>query len=194
MSTETSTRLIQYAGDMRMTLVAVTSDSVTIEAAWSASTDPSGVASYDWRNWRTTVDTIVAEGLTSLLADTFSVEKPPVNSRWEYGFEIRATDGKGNVGPYSMPFRYAIVHEDRVGPSPPDTVYLDTLIIVASAQAIAVWPPMIEIEVGERVQFYAAVLYSDGSMRCDDPPPASGVLYESGTFIGGCDSAMARLR
>ncbi len=188
-----TTRLIQFPGPVQMALVEVTTDSVAIEASWSAAVDPSGIDRYDWKNWRTTADTVVASGTTTLQVDTLSLEKPPINTRWEYGFEIRAVDTKGNEGPYSLPFRYAVVHEDQVGPVPPDTIYLDTLIVVGAVQAIAVWPESVEVDSGQSVQLYAAVLYSDGSISCDVPPAAPGALYESGTFTGGCDSAIARL-
>ncbi|NIN68904.1 MAG: hypothetical protein GTO63_30295 [Anaerolineae bacterium] len=59
---------------------------------------------------------------------------------------------------------------------------------------VAVWPTSVEIAPDEQVQFYAALLRLDGTVDCDVPPAAPGALYESGSFLGGCDSAVALLQ
>jgi hypothetical protein len=58
---------------------------------------------------------------------------------------------------------------------------------------VGVWPENATIAKGEQVQFYAAFLNSDGTVSCEVPPAALGALYDSGTFVGGCDSATALL-
>jgi len=108
-------------------------DSVWVSAAWAPSVDPSGIAGYDWLNWRTTSDSVVAADATVYLADTFAVALPPIGQRYDFGFQIRATDGVGNVGPYSTPFHWGLLVEnpaDTIGPAPPDDIYMDTLIII----------------------------------------------------------------
>jgi hypothetical protein len=181
---------------LRMSVVNSTADSVTVEARWSAASDPSGIAQYDWLNWRSTPDTVVAQGSTSFLADTFAVARPALNETHTFGFQIRAVDGVGNPGSFSSAHMWALANEDTVPPPPPDTVVVDTLIA-----AIAVWPESIELESGAEVQFYAAILLIetageavDSSIVCDTPSPAPAALYESGTFCCGCDSAIAVLQ
>ncbi len=181
---------------LQMSVISTTSDSVRVEARWSAASDPSGIAHYDWLNWRSTPDTVVAQDSTSFLADTFAVARPPLNATHTFGFQIRAVDGVGNAGNFSQAHMWSLANDDTIPPPPPDTVVVDTLIA-----GIAVWPESIELEVGAEVQFYAAVLLIetagaavDSSIVCDTPAPAQGALYESGTFCCGCDSAIAVLR
>lgn len=181
---------------LRMSVVSSTADSVTVEARWNAASDPSGIARYDWLNWRSTPDTVVAQGSTSLLADSFAVARPALNQTYTFGFQIRAVDGVGNAGSFSSAHTWSLSNEDTIAPPPPDTVVVDTLIA-----AIAVWPESIELESGAEVQFYAAILLIetageavDSSIVCDTPPPAQGALHESGTFCCGCDSAIAVLQ
>jgi hypothetical protein len=181
---------------LRMSVVSSTADSVTVEARWNAASDPSGIARYDWLNWRSTPDTVVAEGSTSFLADSFAVARPALNETHTFGFQIRAVDGVGNAGSFSTAHMWSLSNEDTVAPPPPDTVVVDTLVA-----AIAVWPESVELESGAELQFYAAILLIetageavDSSIVCDTPPPAQGALYESGTFCCGCDSAIAVLQ
>lgn len=180
----------------QMSVVSSTADSVTIEARWSAASDPSGIAQYDWLNWRSTPDTVVAQGSTSFLADTFAVGRPQLNETYTFGFQIRAVDRVGNAGSYSAAHTWSLANEDTLPPPPPDTVVVDTLIA-----AIAVWPQSIDVESGSAVQFYAAALLIetagaavDSSFICDTPPPVQGALYDSGNFCCGCDSAIVVLQ
>lgn len=179
----------------RMSVLSATADSVTIEARWSTATDESGIARYDWLNWRSTPDTVVAGDSTSLFADTFSVARPGINETLNFGFQIRAVDGAGNVGSFSPAHMWSLANEDTIPPPPPDSVVVDTLVV-----GMSVWPKSIEIDTGTQVQFYAALLIvetageaADTSIVCDTPPPAPGALYDSGTFCCGCDSAAASL-
>lgn len=188
--------LPQGEAGMRMSVLSATADSVTIEARWSAASDPSGIAHYDWLNWRSTPDTVVAQASTAFLADTFAVARPSLNETLTFGFQIRAVDGAGNPGSYSQAHMWSLANEDTMPPPPPDTVVVDTLIA-----GIAVWPESIELQSGTEVQLYAAILLIetageavDSSIVCDIPPPAQGALYESGTFCCGCDSAIAVLQ
>jgi hypothetical protein len=162
----------------------------------SVLSDPSGIAHYDWLNWRSTPDTVVAQASTPFLADTFAVARPQLNETLTFGFQIRAVDEAGNAGSFSPAHMWSLANEDTTPPPPPDTVVVDTLIA-----AIAVWPETIEVERGTEVQLYAALLLIetageavDSLIVCDTPPPAQGALYESGTFCCGCDSAMAVLQ
>jgi hypothetical protein len=195
-SSDRDAALPENEAGLQMSVVSSTADSVTIEARWSAASDPSGISQYDWLNWRSTPDTVVAQGSTSFLADSFAVARPPINEVYTFGFQIRAVDGVGNSGSFSSAHMWSLANEDTIAPPPPDTVVVDTLIA-----AIAVWPESIELESGAEVQFYAAVLLVetagqavDSSIVCDTPPPAQGALYESGTFCCGCDSAVAVLQ
>lgn len=73
-------------------------------------------------------------------------------------------------------------------------VFILTGRMAAEVVDVAVWPTSVEIAPDEQVQFYAAVLYSDGTISCEMPPSAPGALYESGSFAGGCDSAIVALQ
>ncbi|UCC82235.1 MAG: hypothetical protein JSW46_14765 [Gemmatimonadota bacterium] len=195
-SSDRDAKLPEIAAGLQMSVLSATADSVTIQARWSTASDPSGIAQYDWLNWRSTPDTVVAQGSTSFLADTFALVRPPLNETHTFGFQIRAVDGVGNAGDFSPAHIWSLANEDTIAPPPPDTVVVDTLIA-----AISLWPESVELERGVKVQFYAAILLIetageavDSSIVCDTPPPAQGALYESGSFCCGCDSATAALQ
>lgn len=188
--------LPQAEAAVQMSVLSATADSVSIEARWNAVSDPSGIDHYDWINWRSTPDTVVAQASTPLPGDTFAVARPQLNETITFGFQVRAVDGAGNAGYFSQAHMWSLANDDTIPPPPPDTVVVDTLIA-----AIAVWPESIELESGAEVQFYAALLLIetageavDSSIVCDTPAPAQGALYDSGTFCCGCDSAIAVLQ
>lgn len=168
-------------GGITVSLVDTTADVAYIAAHWSAVSDPSGILHYEWVNWRSTPDTVVAHDSTTFLADTFVIQRPPPNEVFTFGFRIRAVDLAGNAGNFSQPHMWSFTNSDTV---PPDTIIVDT---------IAVWPADVTIAAGGMVQFYVAYLYDDGSVSCETPPAESGALYDSGTFCCGCDSALAVL-
>lgn len=179
-----------------MTVVSMSADSVDVEARWSMVSDPSGISHYEWINWRTHPDTIVAYDQTSLQADTLSVGRPGLNETLTFGFQIRAVDNAGNVGVYSQPHMWSLSNADTVPPPPPDTIVVDTLVA-----SIQVWPDSFASQTGEQVQLYAAMLLIetrgqavDSIYTCDIPPAVPGARYESGTFCCGCDSAVAALQ
>jgi hypothetical protein len=186
--------LVQSPGEARFDLISVSGDTASVEACWSEATDPSGIDHYDWRNWRTLPDTIIAQDATTFWCDTLSVGIPPVNQNYAYGFEIMATDGQGNEGPWSEPTLWWLVHGDTVGPSPPDSVWIvegDTVVVYQNpVVSVAIWPESVTVAVGESVQFYAAMLLADGTVFCTD---ATAQATERPWTHEGCDSAVARL-
>lgn len=187
--------LIQSPGDTHFDLVSVQGDTASVEACWTEATDPSGISHYDWRNWRTLPDTIVAQDATAFLCDTMTLGIPPVNETYAYGFEVMATDGQGNEGPWSDATLWWLVHGDTVGPSPPDSVWIvegDTVRVYHNqVVSLSVWPESVTVVVGESVQFYAAVLLSDGTVLCTDATEYA--LAAPWVHQAECDSAVMRL-
>lgn len=184
-----SLRLDQEIGAAHFSLIGQTTDSVSVSVSWSAVTDPSGIARYEWRD--STLGGPVITGTTTLLSDTLTVIKPPLNGRLDHEFQVRAVDGKGNVGQYSKPTRWGITHPDRLGPSAPDTVYLDTLIVVTDAVRIGVWPDSLSILEGKQAQLYTAILFENGTVWCDTSQATTdpAILYNVVAWPGACDSA-----
>jgi endo-1,4-beta-xylanase len=104
---------------------------VFISASWNAVSDPSGILRYEWRDTTIAPPGQRAFGQTVFLVDTFAVAKPPINSRHDHEFKVRAVDGAGNVGQYSAAKRWGLVTQDTLAPGVPGGVTLDTLIRVS---------------------------------------------------------------
>jgi hypothetical protein len=68
-------------------------------------------------------------------------------------------------------------------------------VVVIGVQQVAIWPASVTIEPGVRVQFYAAILWSDGEAVCDTTGAArdTSVLFNLTEYPAACDSAIARL-
>ena len=68
-------------------------------------------------------------------------------------------------------------------------------VVVTGVLQVAIWPTSVTIEPGVRVQFYAAVLWSDGQAVCDTTGAArdTSVLFNLTGYPAACDSAIARL-
>lgn len=60
---------------------------------------------------------------------------------------------------------------------------------------VAIWPSGVDVEPGQRVQFYSAALLSDGQKVCDSngASPDQTVLFNLTDYPAACDSAIARL-
>ena len=125
--------IIQQQGPASFALITVTADSVFVSARWNVATDPSGVSFYEWKDSTTSPAGAKILGSTTFLVDTFGVVKPPINSRHDHEFKVRAVDGIGNRGPYSAGTRWAIVYSDTTGPAAPGGVVLDTLIQISGS-------------------------------------------------------------
>lgn len=184
-------------GPIRFGVVADNGDSLDIEIRFAVS----DTAELDHINWENVgfapVQPLVIGSTAPATAtlDTVQLRKPAPGATDGYEMRAQGVDTLANVGPFSAPQPWFITHLDTVGPPPPqqiDPVPGDT-IIVTSTLEIAVWPDSSEIAELEEVQYYAAKLHSDAIARCDIPAPVPGALYESGTFPGGCDSALAKL-
>lgn len=136
---------VELIGSPSMALISVTADSVFVSASWSAVSDPSGIMRYEWKD--TTIGPAafigqVKVGQATLTVDTFGVAKPAINTRHDHEFKVRAVDGAANVGPYSVPRRWGIIHRDTVAPGAPTGIVLDTLIIISGAPRHH-WPAMV---------------------------------------------------
>ncbi len=59
---------------------------------------------------------------------------------------------------------------------------------------LALWPSDVNLDPGQRVQFYAAFLHADSTVTCVPESPSTDptVLYNA-TVVAGCDSATVRL-
>jgi len=70
-----------------------------------------------------------------------------------------------------------------------------TAVVVIGVQQVAIWPASVTIEPGVRVQFYAAVLWSDGEAVCDTTGAAhdTSVMFNLTDYPAACDSAIALL-
>lgn len=166
---------LETDGNIALAVIAILADSVRVSVRWSAVADPSGLHHYEW--WDTTTAMIGPTGTiagpsqratTIFLTDTITVAKPPLNQRYEHMFYVMAVDNRGNRGPYSPGRKWALVRPDVVGPNAPDSIFLDTLVVVPEvALAVGLWPESITIAENERGVLWTAMVISDNRVVCD---------------------------
>lgn len=160
---------LEHDGQISLAVIAITTDSLAVSVRWGAVTDPSGIQRYEWMD--TTVlpaNGPVIRGSTGFLTDTLTVAKPPLNSRHEHDFSVRAVDMRGNVGPYSPKRRWALTRPDVTGPRSPDSVYIDTLVVVPEvALAVGMWPRSVSIPENGHTVIWTAMIISDDRAVCD---------------------------
>ena len=179
---------------LRLDLVADLGDSLDVSVLFTPPSDPSGIASIAWRNFRVSpppLDTI--SGSTAGVVDTFRVRKPAPATTDAYAIQARATDGAGNTAAWSSQHPWAVIFQDTIPPGE-TTIVLDT-IIISGVQATEVWPADLDLIAGQNAQLYAALLFSDGSKTCVDSAASTdtSVAFNLTTWPGACDSAIARL-
>lgn len=101
---------------------------------------------------------------------------------------IATVDGRGRVE--GLLAGSATIAAESEGISGTAVITVTPALIVDAV----LWPENVTLDVGQRAQFYAAFLRSDGFTSCipESPSLDAEVLF-NGAVVAGCDSATARL-
>lgn len=131
-----------------------------------------------------------AIGLTAILRDAAGSELRDRAVTWSSNDDAIATvDQGGNV--FGQGPGLAAITASSEGRSGNAAVTVEAPSPVVD---MAVWPPGVDVESGQRVQFYAAALQADRTVTCipESPSQDPNVLFNA-NVVAGCDSATALL-